>query len=94
LVDPVAEYSHQLGISVTGGVVIRDPLLPEWQGVYIYGDFGSGIIWGLLEQEDGVWSNTQLWDTDASISSFGQDNEGRVYLVDYSGRILRLDPSG
>jgi glucose/arabinose dehydrogenase len=94
LVDPVAEYSHQLGISVTGGVVVRDPRLPEWQGVYLYGDFGSGIIWGLLRQPDGEWLNSQLWDTQAGISSFGQDSQDRVYLVDYSGRILRLDPAG
>ncbi len=94
LVDPVAEYSHQLGISVTGGVVVRDPRLPEWQGVYLYGDFGSGIIWGLLRLADGNWENVQLWDTDAGISSFGQDQESRVYLVDYRGRILRLDPAG
>lgn len=93
LVDPVAEYSHQLGISVTGGVVVRDPRLPEWQGVYMYGDFGSGIIWGLLEVPGIGWTSTQLWDTSASISSFGQDNLGRVYLVDYQGRILRLEPA-
>jgi glucose/arabinose dehydrogenase len=94
LIDPVAEYSHQLGISVTGGVVVRDPRLSEWQGVYLYGDFGSGIIWGLLRQADGSWMNAQLWDTEANISSFGLDQEGRVYLVDYRGRILRLDPAG
>lgn len=93
LVDPVAEYSHQLGISVTGGVVIRDPRLPDWQGVYLYGDFGSGIVWGLLKTAGGEWANAQLWDTDAGISSFGQDQAGRVYMVDYGGRILRLDPA-
>ncbi|MGD2058403.1 MAG: PQQ-dependent sugar dehydrogenase, partial [Anaerolineales bacterium] len=93
LVDPVAEYSHQMGISVTGGVVVRDPRLPDWQGVYLYGDFGSGIIWGLLRLPDGGWANTQLWDTDARIASFGQDQEGRVYLVDFGGRVLRLDPA-
>lgn len=93
LIDPVVEYSHQLGISVTGGVVVRDPRLPEWEGVYLYGDFGSGIVWGLLKQLDGGWSSTQLWDTGASISAFGQDHESRVYMVDYSGKILRLDPT-
>ncbi|MGD8850231.1 MAG: PQQ-dependent sugar dehydrogenase [Anaerolineales bacterium] len=93
LVDPVAEYSHQQGISVTGGVVVRDPRLSSWQGVYLYGDFGSGIIWGLLRQSNGEWVNAQLWDTEAGISSFGQDNLGQVYLVDYGGRILRLDPA-
>jgi glucose/arabinose dehydrogenase len=93
LIDPVAEYSHQFGISVTGGVVVRDPRLPDWQGVYLYGDFGSGIIWGLLQLPDGGWENAQLWDTEAGISSFGQDSIGRVYLVDYNGRILRLDPA-
>jgi glucose/arabinose dehydrogenase len=93
LIDPVAEYSHEFGISITGGVVVRDLRLPDWEGVYLYGDFGSGNIWGLLRHPNGDWENMQLWDTGAAISSFGQDQEGRVYLVDYKGRILRLDPA-
>ncbi|MCH8339602.1 MAG: PQQ-dependent sugar dehydrogenase, partial [Chloroflexi bacterium] len=49
LIDPVAEYPNPAdGCSVTGGVVVRDPELPAWRGVYLYGDYCSGEIWGLL----------------------------------------------
>ena len=45
---PVAEYSHDLGNAVIGGYVYRGANLPAWQGVYLYGDYGSGRVWGLL----------------------------------------------
>jgi len=93
LTDPVAEYSHDFGCSVTGGVVVRDPSLPAWSGVYIYGDYCSGIIWGLLQTEDGLWQKAQLFDTDFSIASFGEDASGDVHLVDYQGGVYRLSPS-
>jgi len=91
LVDPVAEYSHaDGGCSVTGGFVYRGAALPEWQGVYLYGDYCSGKIWGLLRKGD-QWSNQMLYDSDFSITSFGEDEAGEVYLVDYSGGIYRLE---
>ncbi|UCF60316.1 MAG: PQQ-dependent sugar dehydrogenase [Anaerolineaceae bacterium] len=94
LTDPVAEYGHDLGISVTGGLVIRDPSLPDWQGVYLYGDYGTGLIWGLLHDGQGNWQNEVLFDTDYQISSFGMDAIGRVYLIDYvGGAIYRLEPT-
>jgi len=91
LADPISEYSHELGCSVTGGVVVRDPSLPEWNGVYLYGDYCSGRIWGLLEMDDGQWEEAQLFSTDFVISSFGEDVLGRVYLSDYRGAIYRLE---
>jgi glucose/arabinose dehydrogenase len=91
LTDPVAEYSHDFGCSVTGGVVVRDPSLPSWNGVYLYGDYCTGMIWGLLQTENGVWKNAQLFDTDLVIASFGEDALGHVYLVDYLGSIHRLE---
>jgi glucose/arabinose dehydrogenase len=92
LIDPVAEYSHREGVSVTGGYVIRDISLPDWQGVYLYGDFGSGMIWGLIRDEQEVWQSGVLFETNFSISSFGQDAEGRIYLTDFrSGGIYRLE---
>ena len=48
LIDPVAVYEHAQGCSVTGGYVYRGEELPAWQGVYLYGDFCSGKIWGLI----------------------------------------------
>ena len=91
LVFPVAEYGHDVGNSVTGGVVYRGTLLSEWYGVYVYGDFGRGQVWGLVRQPDGAWQNGLLFETGSLISSFGQDASGEVYLVDYGGFLLRLE---
>jgi len=92
LVDPVAEYDHSLGCSVTGGVVVRDPLMPTWQGVYLYGDYCSGRVWGLMQDEHGAWLSAQLFEVSGTISSFGEDHAGRVYLLDHNGAVLRLEP--
>ena len=88
--DPVAEYGRGGGCSVTGGHVYRGSALPDWVGVYLYGDFCSGKVWGLLRLENGGWANSQLFDLEANISSFGVDERGELYLVDFSGRIFRL----
>ena len=52
LIDPVFEYDHGQGCSVTGGYVYRGASLPEWQGVYLFGDYCSGNVWGLLRKGD------------------------------------------
>ena len=90
LTDPVAEYSHASGCSVTGGVVVRSPSLPEWTGVYLYGDYCSGRIWGMVRDERGMWQNAALFETGLRISSFGVDAEAEVYLLDYGGGLYRL----
>jgi glucose/arabinose dehydrogenase len=89
-VMPVAEYSHSLGDAVIGGYVYRGENLPDWQGVYIYGDYGSGRVWGLLHLRDGSWQNELMFETGRSISSFGVDETGEIYLVDDHGSILML----
>jgi glucose/arabinose dehydrogenase len=89
MIDPVAEYSHpEGGCSVTGGYTYRGSL-PEWNGIYLYGDYCTGIIWGLI-QTDGGWQNQVLFDLDVTITSFGQDGSGEVYLVSDNGEILRF----
>ena len=93
LVDPVAEYANGGSeCSVSGGVVVRDPELAAWRGVYLYGDYCSGQIWGLLPDANGQWVNSRLFDTSFSITSFGTDVNGAVYLTDHNGRIYRLEP--
>jgi len=92
LVDPIAEYDHSLGCSVTGGVVVRDPSLLTWQGVYLYGDYCSGRVWGLMQDESSAWLSAPLFKVAGTISSFGEDHAGRVYLVDHNGAIFRLEP--
>lgn len=90
-VAPVAVYDHSLGCSVTGGYVYRGPGNPGLQGLYFYGDFCSGRIWGLGQGTAG-WENRLLADTDLLIASFGEDEAGRLYLADYgSGTVLRID---
>jgi glucose/arabinose dehydrogenase len=89
-VIPVAEYSHDVGNSVTGGYVYRGINLPAWVGVYLYGDFSSGRVWGLLHLADDTWQNALMFETGTNISSFGVDEIGEIYLVDYRGSILIL----
>ncbi len=89
-VMPVAEYGHEVGESVSGGYVYHGIDLPAWHGVYLYGDYGSGRVWGLLHLPDGTWQNSLMFETGTNISSFGVDENGEIYLVDYSGNILLL----
>jgi glucose/arabinose dehydrogenase len=92
MVDPVAEYSHsEGGCSVTGGYVYRGEMMPEWNGIYLYSDYCTGFIWGLIRSDSG-WQNQMLFDTDINITSFGQDETGEIYLVGDGGEILRLAP--
>ena len=91
LILPVAEYSHaEGGCSVTGGTVYRGAALPEWQGIYLYGDYCSGKVWGLIRSTGG-WQSRVQFDTGFSISSFGVDEAGEVYIANLQGSIHRLE---
>ncbi len=68
----------------------RGKALPEWFGVYLYGDFCQGKLWGLLRQPDGNWQNQLLFQLQAFITAFGQDEAGEVYLVSFTGEIMKL----
>jgi hypothetical protein len=91
MIPPVAEYSHEMGCSVTGGVVYRGSRLPEWQGVYLYGDYCSGLVWGLAQDAQGNWQNQMMFEPVGRITSFGQDEHGEVYLVDQGGIVYVLE---
>lgn len=91
LVDPVWEYTHAEGCSVTGGVVYRGTLLPEFNGIYLFGDYCSGTVWGLLHDAFGNWHAEALFSTGSQISSFGVDESGEVYILDHgTGKVLKL----
>jgi glucose/arabinose dehydrogenase len=92
VVAPVAEYDHGLGCSVTGGVIYRGSRLPDWQGIYLYGDYCTGNVWGLLRDVQGLWQSQLLFTNLGSISSFGQDESGEIYQIDHSGTIYTLVP--
>lgn len=87
----VHEYGRSEGISVTGGYVYRGALYPNLRGLYIYGDYGSGRIWG-LRREDGRWVNRLLLASGKAISTFGEDEAGELYLADHAaGEIFTLE---
>jgi glucose/arabinose dehydrogenase len=91
LVLPILEYSHADGCSVTGGYRYRGTEMPEHFGKYFYGDFCSGRIWGGVENvETGAWTVTELLDSDLSISTFAEDEQGELYVADYAGTLYRI----
>ena len=90
---PVAEYGHggSGGCSVTGGYVYRGRRSPVLRGTYLYGDYCTGRIWGLVNDPLGDWTSTLLIDASFNISSFGEDQDGEVYLTDFSGgRLMHI----
>jgi glucose/arabinose dehydrogenase len=93
LVMPIHVYAtrQEGNCSVTGGYVYRGSRLPEFTGVYIFGDYCSGRVWGLLPGSSDAWEHALLFETGASITSFGEDENGEIYLVNHRGEILRLE---
>jgi len=91
---PVVEYSHSLGCSVTGGYVYRGSEFSSLQGIYFYGDYCTGRIWG-LRNLSGQWQSQMLLDTSQRIASFGEDEAGNVYFADIAnGTIYKvIDPA-
>jgi glucose/arabinose dehydrogenase len=89
-IDPVVEYSHAEGASITGGYVYRGAALPQLTGQYVFGDFGSGRIWAVPAA--GPYARVQIGQGNA-ISSFGEDSQGELYVVDLSGgQVSKLVP--
>jgi glucose/arabinose dehydrogenase len=90
-VIPAIEYNHDGGnCSVTGGYVYRGSLVPALAGKYVFGDFCSGKIWTFPIGASWPVTASLLMDTDLSISSFGQDQAGGLYVVDRGGSIYKL----
>jgi len=90
---PVFEYDHSLGCSVTGGFVSRSGRWPRLDGVYLFGDYCSGRVWGLRRAGDG-WESRLLAETGLSISAFGIDEQRAVYVLDYgSGAVAAVTDS-
>ena len=88
---PVVEYDHGQGCSVTGGYVYRGREFPLLAGVYLFGDYCSGRIWGLAPGADGNWQVAQLAQADLQLSSFGEDEAGELYLVDMGrGELFKI----
>jgi glucose/arabinose dehydrogenase len=95
-IDPVLTYGRDQGCSVTGGYVVRDRSLRSLYGRYLYADFCQGQLRSF--DAEGTAANGEATDDSAvglqvpSISSFGEDQRGRIYAVSLDGAVFRLVP--
>jgi len=104
-IDPVIEYPHNarlsadckfpdhgIGISITGGYVYRGKKLPSLRGVYIYGDYQMGTIWGLRYENGQLTAHGELCKPNPArtIPSFAEDRDGELYVLSFDGKIYEI----
>jgi len=89
LVEPVYEYSHDHGCSVTGGYVYRGQAFPGLRGEYFFGDYCSGTVWHAAFSNGKVTRIAEDGHVDG-LSSFGQSAAGELFAASLSGKIYRL----
>ena len=89
-IPPIASYDHSWGISITGGYTYRGKVHPQLDGIYFYGDYVSGNLWGLKKNKDGKFQSKLLMRTGRSIASFGEDEDGEVFLLSFDGGIYKI----
>lgn len=91
--EPVADYSHASGCSVTGGFRYRGSDFPALAGIYIFSDYCNGELRGLSTADGGLtWDAQSLRPADGSLlpTAFGEDVDGEVYVASDGGTIYRL----
>ena len=94
LTDPIHEYSHSVGFSITGGYVYRGCAIPTLDGTYFFADYVFTRLWSFTYDGNNVLNFTsRLGELSPSsdgfsinqISSFGEDARGELYVVDQGG---------
>ena len=94
LIDPIWEYNHNVGKSITGGVVYRGKRIPQLVGHYIYADYVSGKIWALHYDMKArkVTANREIKSEMLPVITFGEDEQGEVYFTTSlsGGRLYRF----
>jgi len=95
---PIYEYPHNReGIdtrkyqcAVTGGYLYRGEALPDLHGTYIFGDWCSGSVWSLLQDENNEWVYEPFIETEFKLNSWAVDAEGEIYLLTVANGIWKL----
>lgn len=105
LIDPVFEYNHGEGLSITGGIVYRGDKVPALKGAYIYGDFVIGKIWALRVGDDGKVQKNELIYTSPQTpaasekkkptvlvkpTAFCEDVNKEILVLDWNGAVYRM----
>ncbi|HEX3717510.1 MAG TPA: PQQ-dependent sugar dehydrogenase [Verrucomicrobiae bacterium] len=106
-IDPVMEYphntnllsqqmfpGHSIGACVVGGYVYRGAKHPALRGIYIYGDYALGTIWGFRYKDGKANDSATMLDQPKNISSFAEDLDGELYVVAYEGQIYSVSAAG
>ncbi len=83
MIDPIWEYHHDIGKSITGGTVYRGSRVPELEGHYLYGDYVSNRLWALKYDpaKKRVVANRPITNPGLPMLSFGEDGNGDVYFL-------------
>jgi hypothetical protein len=91
---PVLEYGHNEGCSITGGYVYRGTAIPDLQGKYFYGDYCRGWVRS-FRYSAGTATELTDWPTlqpGGSITSFGEDSSGELYIISAAGGVYKVVP--
>lgn len=93
MIEPIWEYNHLVGKSITGGFVYRGKQFPELDGWYLYADYVSAKIWALKYDFDKkrVVANREIANRGLPIMSFGEDENGELYLMTFSASGQGID---
>jgi glucose/arabinose dehydrogenase len=83
MIDPIWEYHHDIGKSITGGTVYRGKKVPELAGYYLYGDYVTNRLWALKydAKQGRVVENRPIPDPAKPVFTFGEDEQGEVYML-------------
>jgi glucose/arabinose dehydrogenase len=92
LIEPLWEYHHDVGKSITGGNVYRGPSMAELEGAYLYADFVSGRIWALWYDQETkrVTANRAIRETGPAVMTFGEDDDGETYFATQEGGLWKF----
>jgi glucose/arabinose dehydrogenase len=92
LIEPIWEYHHDVGKSITGGSVYRGKQVPELAGAYLYADFVTGQVWALWydREKKQVTANRTIQQKGQPVMSFGEDDDGELYFLTQPGGIYKF----
>lgn len=94
MIDPIHEYPHTDGISITGGVVYNGAKVSDLKGWYVYADWGSGHIWALRQEDGKKADNVKIFPGNpgkCKPTAFCHDENGEVLVLSWGGEVYRID---